>query len=127
VLWLFVRHMCELWCGEAERVEFQVQPEARKRPTTRELAGGVLVLGEPGGHGGPKKFGAVAKWQGMGLQNPHRRFDSASRLQIFCPSWEHKRLRILFGELKVYEDSNVYFSGFTVQDERLVGPLLDRF
>jgi hypothetical protein len=26
--------------------------------------------------------GAVAKWQGKGLQNPHRRFDSARRLQI---------------------------------------------
>ena len=24
--------------------------------------------------------GAVAKWQGKGLQNPHRRFDSAPRL-----------------------------------------------
>ena len=29
-----------------------------------------------------EELGAVAKWQGMGLQNPHRRFDSASRLQI---------------------------------------------
>ena len=27
--------------------------------------------------------GAVAKWQGKGLQNPHRRFDSAPRLQTF--------------------------------------------
>ena len=26
--------------------------------------------------------GAVAKWQGKGLQNLHRRFDSASRLQF---------------------------------------------
>jgi hypothetical protein len=28
------------------------------------------------------KKGAVAKWQGKGLQNPHRRFDSAPRLQV---------------------------------------------
>lgn len=27
--------------------------------------------------------GAVAKWQGTGLQNLYRRFDSASRLQNF--------------------------------------------
>ena len=24
----------------------------------------------------------MAKWQGKGLQNPHRRFDSAPRLQV---------------------------------------------
>jgi hypothetical protein len=30
--------------------------------------------------------GAVAKWQGKGLQNPHRRFDSAPRLQ-FTETW----------------------------------------
>ena len=81
MLWLYVQRKCVLWCGEAERVEIQVQPETRKRPTTRKLAGGFFVLGEPGKSAVRKSLGAVAKWQGMGLQNPHRRFDSASRLQ----------------------------------------------
>jgi hypothetical protein len=37
--------------------------------------------------------GAVAKWQGKGLQNLHRRFDSASRLQF--PNYPQKVVVIL--------------------------------
>jgi hypothetical protein len=36
--------------------------------------------------------GAVAKWQGNGLQNHHRRFDSASRLHPLFGPEARKRL-----------------------------------
>jgi len=48
VLRLYLRRTCDFWCGEAERVEIQVQRKTRKRPTTRELACGFFVLGQPG-------------------------------------------------------------------------------
>ena len=83
MLRLYMQHACDFWRGEAERVEIEVQLRTRKRPTTRKLAGGFFVLGEPWETAVRKSLGAVAKWQGMGLQNPHRRFDSASRLQIY--------------------------------------------
>jgi hypothetical protein len=35
--------------------------------------------------------GAVAKWQGKGVQNPHRRFDSAPRLQMLVRSCQNSR------------------------------------
>lgn len=88
MLRLYLRRTCDLWCGEAERVEIQVQRRMRKRPTTRELVGGIFIFGDPGKPAVQKSLGAVAKWQGMGLQNPHRRFDSASRLQIFAHKWQ---------------------------------------
>ncbi len=54
-------------------------------------------------------MGAVAKWQGMGLQNPHRRFDSAPRLQILADeSVCHPKCRELYGEERPASEGGPY-------------------
>ena len=64
-----------------------------------------------------RRSGAVAKWQGKGLQNLYRRFDSAPRLQ-FCAStirhiaWTIRCMRFSVSERSVYNPSRS--AGFTL-------------
>jgi signal transduction protein with GAF and PtsI domain len=71
--------------GMSERqahLALQRESQQRKRPL-KDIAQAVILSAEMRQNIIRRKTnqGAVAKWQGKGLQNPHRRFDSAPRLQ----------------------------------------------
>ena len=72
--------------GLSEHEAFLVlerQSQQTMRPI-KEIAQAIILSAEVRQSIGQElnKKGAVAKWQGKGLQNPHRRFDSAPRLQV---------------------------------------------
>ena len=77
-----LRPLCDWW-GRAERLGLISTQCWKYQPTTRRSGRWVFLLRETTCLGNNVLRGAVAKWQGKGLQNLYRRFDSAPRLQLF--------------------------------------------
>ena len=68
--------------GISDREAFralQRHSQQEKRPM-KEIAQAIILCSQLGKSAGWISEGAVAKWQGQGLQNPYRRLDSVPRL-----------------------------------------------